>query len=66
MGYEDLIRLSGVVITYFNFWKVLFQAAFQLAPTDQDAMIAGLANQADIRSKTYHFPLKATTGVLLA
>jgi len=66
MGYEELIRLSGVVINYFNFWKVLFQAAFQLAPADQNAVIAGLANQPNICSKPHHFPLEPTTRVFFA
>ena len=60
------MRLSGVAIATFNFWDVLFQAAFQLAPADQNAVIAGLANQANIRSKSHHFPLEATAGVFLA
>jgi hypothetical protein len=45
---------------------VLFQAAFQLAPADQDAVFAGQANQPNICAKPHHFPLKPTTGVLLA
>ncbi len=60
------MKLSGVAIAYFNFWKVLFQATSQLAPADQDAVIAGLANQPNICSKPHHFPLEPTTGVLLA
>lgn len=64
--YEDLMKLSGGTIATFSFWGVPFQATFQLAPAEQNAMFAGLANQSNISSKPHHFPLESPTGVFLA
>ena len=43
-----------------------FQAAVQLAATKHDAVLAGQANQPNIRPKPHNLPLKATARVLLA